>query len=252
MELSPRPHFIALIITALSLSGQASPTDTLHGAKSGHPKPVSHENRILAGWTVRVDERLLLPTNSELGDRALKLLEARLTTLAMVLPEKPLARLRQVPIQIDLTHGALHPMQYHPSADWLRGAGYATNLANCVHIPDASYFAAPYEVFRQPMAILHELAHAYHFQVLGRSEPRILKAFSKFRSSGRYELVLMNTGEKRRHYGLTDDAEFFAEMTEAYFGTNDFFPFVASELQREEPEIFALLRDIWGPLPSRE
>jgi hypothetical protein len=107
-------------------------------------------------------------------------------------------------------------------------------------------------VFRQPLAILLELAHAYHFQVLGRSEPRILKAFSKFRSGGRYELVLMNTGEKRRHYGLTDDAEFFAEMTEAYFGTNDFFPFVASELQREEPEIFALLREIWGPLPSRE
>jgi hypothetical protein len=252
MELRPRTRFVALLITALCLSSHTAPADTPHGAKSEHPKPVSHENRIFAGWTVRVDERLLQPANSELGGRALKLLEARLTTLAAVLPEKPLARLRQVPIQIDLTHGGLDAMQYHPSADWLRGAGYSTNLANCVHIPNASYFAAPYEVFRQPMAILHELAHAYHFQVLGRSEPRILKAFSKFRSGGRYELVLMNTGEKRRHYGLTDDAEFFAEMTEAYFGTNDFFPFVASELQREEPEIFALLREIWGPLPSRD
>jgi hypothetical protein len=40
-------------------------------------------------------------------------------------------------------------------------------------------------------------------------------------------------------------------MTEAYFGANDFFPFVAGELAREEPEVFALLGEIWGPLPGR-
>ena len=46
------------------------------------------------------------------------------------------------------------------------------------------------------MAILHELAHAYHDQVLGIKEPRILAAWKKFRESKRYESVLMNIGEK--------------------------------------------------------
>ncbi len=52
------------------------------------------------------------------------------------------------------------------------------------------------------------------------------------------------------HYGLTDQMEFFAEMTECYFGANDFYPFVAGELKQAEPEIFSLLADIWGPLPG--
>jgi hypothetical protein len=38
-------------------------------------------------------------------------------------------------------------------------------------------------------------------------------------------------------------------MCETYFGTNDFYPFVAGELKRDEPGIYDLLKEIWGPLP---
>jgi hypothetical protein len=55
----------------------------------------------------------------------------------------------------------------------------------------------------------------------------------------------------REHYALTNQKEFFAEMTESYFGSNDFYPFVAGELKQAEPEIFELLAEIWGPLPVR-
>jgi hypothetical protein len=48
----------------------------------------------------------------------------------------------------------------------------------------------------------------------------------------------------REHYGLTDQKEFFAEMTECYFGSNDFYPFVTGELKQAEPELFVLLADI--------
>jgi hypothetical protein len=39
--------------------------------------------------------------------------------------------------------------------------------------------------------------------------------------------------------------EFFAEMTESFFGTNDFYPFVRGELKKELPELDALLEEIW-------
>jgi hypothetical protein len=52
------------------------------------------------------------------------------------------------------------------------------------------------------------------------------------------------------HYALTNPMEFLAEMTEAYFGSNDFYPFVAGELKQAEPEVFALMEGIWGPLPQ--
>jgi len=41
-------------------------------------------------------------------------------------------------------------------------------------------------------------------------------------------------------------------MTETYFGSNDFYPFVAGELKKEEPGIFALMAEIWGPFPTRD
>ncbi|HMC29039.1 MAG TPA: metallopeptidase [Verrucomicrobiae bacterium] len=216
------------------------------------PLPAKHQTRDIEGWTVRVDERLLDDDNRVLGDRALKLLTARLLCIAIIVPEKPLAKLRTFPIQLDLTHGKLWNMQYHPSAQWLTNHGYSPGLEKCVHIPNVKHFLSPFENHRQPSAVLHELAHAYHDQVLGFDEPRIKAAWRKFRESGKYKIVLTSPGGDREHYALTDHKEFFAEMTESYLAVNDFFPFVAGELKREEPEIFQLLSDIWGPLPERE
>ena len=92
----------------------------------------------------------------------------------------------------------------------------------------------------------HELAHAYHDQVLGFEEPRILAAWKKFVASGKYESVKHVSGRMVRHYALTDQKEFFAEMSESYFGRNDFYPFDREELKQAEPEIFKLLQDVWG------
>jgi hypothetical protein len=86
--------------------------------------------------------------------------------------------------------------------------------------------------------------------VLGYEEPRVKAAWEKFRDSGKYTSVLTSPGYMRPHYGLNNQMEFFAEMTESYFGSNDFYPFVAGELKQAEPEIFALMAEIWGPLPQ--
>jgi hypothetical protein len=40
--------------------------------------------------------------------------------------------------------------------------------------------------------------------------------------------------------------EYFAESTEAFFGTNDFYPFVRAELKEFDPRMEAVLRKAWG------
>jgi hypothetical protein len=230
----------------------AAPALAADAPAQSPPLPGSHTTRRIEGWTVRVDDRLIEGTGAPLGERAIKLLTARLVGISVVVPEAKLVKLREVPIQLDLTHGRLRAMQYHPSAGWLNANGYSDRLAKCVHIPDARDFLSPFENHRQPWAVLHELAHAYHDRVLGFDDARVVAAWKRFRDGGRYKSVVTSPGPLRAHYALADEKEFFAEMTEAYFGANDFYPFVAGELKQAEPAIFALMRDLWGPLPDWE
>ncbi len=216
------------------------------------PLPTSHTRRDVEGWTVHIDQRLLEGPDKALGDHALRLLANRLYDIKLVLPADKVRRLQQVPIWIDRTHGKLRAAQYHPDAGWLKRHGYAEAMARCVHIPDAAEFAGPAHQRVQPWSVLHELAHAYHDQVLGFDDAAIRAAWERFKAGGKYEKALHISGKPVRHYALTNPMEFFAEMTEAYFGTNDFYPFNRAELKTAEPEIFALLARIWDGVPQAE
>jgi len=238
-------HFLALLVLAMSTPGG----DRVLAAEK-EALPTAHTPRKVEGWTVRVDDRLLKGEHAAVGERALKLLESRLVAIALVVPEESLAKLRAIVIELDLNYGGLTSMQYHPNAGWLKDHGYSEQLAKCVHIPEAEDFLSPYENHRMPWVVLHELSHAFHDQTIGFDDPRVVAAWKKFRESGKYQSVLTSPGHTREHYGLTNQKEFFAEMTKAYFGSNDFYPFVAGELKQDQPEVFALLAEIWGPLPG--
>lgn len=216
-----------------------------HKEKSVPSKPAARTERKLEGWTIRVDDRLLIGPDEALGTHALRFLEGKLGDIKKVVPEDKLKQLQAVVIVLDRSHGRLSSMQYHPSAGWLKTNGYSTDLAKCVHIPRAADLPTKRNTNEQPWVILHELAHAYHDQVLGFEEPRIKEAFDKYNKSGRGEKTLLYNGNRVKHYALTNHKEFFAEMTEAYFGVNDFFPFNRAELKESEPEILELLEHVW-------
>jgi hypothetical protein len=233
----------ACTIAAVAAVGEDKP--------AADPKPERHDTRSIEGWTVRVDARLLEGPNQSLGDTALKLLAADLFAIARAVPTDRLAKLQEVPIWLDLTHGELRQMQYHPSADWLREHGYSEQLERGVHIPRAELFTDPRHRHTQPWATLHELAHAYHDRVLGFDDPKIVAVYERLRDAERYRSVLHVNGVRREHYARTNPMEFFAELSESYFGTNDFYPFVRGELQEDNPEAFALLEEIWGVSASQ-
>lgn len=209
------------------------------------PQPTSRTARDTHGWRVLVDDRLSVGDNAALGDRAFAFLEAKLFEIKTVLPLARVKELQRFTIVLDLDCGALESMQYHPSAGWLKANGYSTDLAKCVHLPRAADLPTRRNINEQPWVILHELAHAYHDQVLGFNYPPIVAAFERYQASGRGEETLLYDGRRVRHYGLSNPKEFFAEMTEAFFGVNDFYPFNRAELQETEPELFALLSEIW-------
>jgi len=201
------------------------------------------EQRI-EGWKVLVNKRLFVRDNSELREQTLKLLGDHLYRITRVVPAEAVAKLRKIPIWIELAH-PLHPcMCYHVSKDWLREHHMNPQKAGAVEIANAKNFLSWTLV--QPWMVLHEMAHGYHDQVLGYDNAEIRACYERAMSSKSYESVLHYNGKKVRAYALTNDREYFAEATEAYFGTNDFYPFVRAELLQHDPAMHNLLEKLWS------
>jgi hypothetical protein len=202
----------------------------------------------IEGWTIHIDPSMLKGEHKEAGEKALKMLGNHLFFLTILVPEERLAELRTCEIWIERDHAELKAMQYHPGVDWLKGRGYDPRLNKKVHIPVARHLLERGQLIKHPMVVLHELAHAYHDQILGFDEARIITAFEKAKASGSYKNILLYTGKRVLHYGMTNHKEYFAEATEAYFNRNDFYPFVRAELKEHDPTMHDVLVEIWGPL----
>ena len=160
------------------------------------------------------------------------------------MPAPALERLRQVEIWAETEMPKTACMCYHVSKRWLVPNGYNPDKEGTVEIGNAVAFLRWTK--HQPWMVLHELAHGYHHRVLGYGHAGIRAAHGAAKKAGIYDEVLHIDGSKRRHYALTNPQEYFAEATEAYFGTNDFYPFVRSELQQHDD------RGGRGPNPTPE
>lgn len=196
----------------------------------------------LRGWTVIVN-RDLLASQPALTQRALGLLEGKLAEIERTVYRFPLRSLQRVPIWIESDNGNLRGLAYHWSAQWLREHGYNPAKAKAVEIHNVRDFVAWSAT--QPWLVMHELAHAYHDRALGEENESIVSAFENARRSGVYERVRYHDGSTRRAYAMTNAKEYFAELSEAYHGRNDFFPFDHADLQRHDPQGFALMEQVW-------
>jgi hypothetical protein len=232
------------ILLSLHVFASAAPE-----AKRPFVPTAEYETRTVEGWTVRVN-RHLLSDRKDLGDPALRLLAEKLYDIRRMVPERACAELQRIPIWLGVDDGHAPCAEYHPSRDWLRDNGYNPDKAKCVEIGNATRFLEWSK--SQPAMILHELAHGYHDQVFGYDDSRIRAAFDAAKQGGAYESVLRNNGQMERHYALTNPQEYFAEGSEAYFGTNDFYPFVRAELQRHDPGLAKLLGEVWANPPARK
>ena len=205
----------------------------------------THIDRNVEGWTIRIEKRLLEQEPS-LAEEALSLAEMQLRDLVWVLPPERVEELRRVKIVMDLDRPGIKGLQYHPDLGWLKKGGHALDLHKVVHIPQVRSYIQLKRSNVQPWVMLHEMAHAWHDQIVTFKDPEILAAFQSAVESKKYEEVLHMNGRIRRHYSLTDHKEYFAEGTEAFVGTNDFYPFVRPELKQHDPELHSLLQKIWG------
>jgi hypothetical protein len=232
-----------LIVVALKITSLAEAPLALDTERGIRFHPVKKQ---IEGWTVYVEPVLLEDGDDDAGHKALEMLRNHLQRITILVPPEPLEKMRGLEIWIEKNHPTLKSMQYHPGKGWLIRNGHDPRLVKKVHIPVAGALLSRQQMLKHPMVVLHELAHAYHDQILGFDHPEIIKAYDVMKESGSYERVLLYTGKTVEHYGLTNHKEYFAEGTEAYFYRNDFFPFVRAELKLHDPTLHDVLMNIWG------
>jgi hypothetical protein len=138
---------------------------------------------------------------------------------------------------------------YHVSPRWLADHHFRPDKAQGIEVCNAEDYL---NWRNHQMCILHEFCHAYHF-VLGYDRSDVAETYGAARKAGLYRqvrYVLAGPDRLRRAYALNNPREYFAELSEAYLGRNDYFPFTRDELRSYDPEGFKLIGRLWRLSPE--
>ena len=206
----------------------ATPTDT-----------ASYNEVMIHGWLIRVSPDYADDENSL--DRALAEIDRQLDNISQAVPEPALSALRRTVFWLEYRADDPQRSVYHRSSRWLANNGFNPDKAKGIEI-DAGVYSREEEA---PWSLLHELTHAYYDTVLNRTSPDLEAAYAAAVASGAYKDVLRNTGSRRAAYALTNVSEYFAELSEAYFGENDFEPFDRDQLRTFDPQGYRSVQNAW-------
>jgi hypothetical protein len=224
-----------LSATGMLPEGTATPAPE----SAGVYEPFSnYDTRKVQGWQMIIHKKLLPGgEHAETGAAALKNLDEAMVRLKTWMPAEPLARLLKVKIwlEVDSTngpHGRTSAYQYHPGLDWLVDMDFHPRKHKCVEFGNAASLAKrPPD--RTVTVLLHELAHAYHDQVLSFDHPGIKAA---------YKRAVEGTAYPPNDWVKSDHKEFFAGVTTRKFGNK----MERSALVRRDKVLAGLLDEIWG------
>jgi hypothetical protein len=208
-----------------------------------------YEQQSIHGFTVLLSPQLLAQARAAADVRAE--LTRQFGEVVEVVPPSAVAALRNVRIWVEWSRRPDAGAEFHVSQGWLEKNGYNPAKAGGIEISNSLNFVS-WSRAEQPCMVLHELAHAYHFLVLGERHPEIAAAYRQAVESRSYQSVDYYGGGKRRAYALVDEKEYFAELSEAYFCRNDYYPFTRADLQQHDPVGYELLQRLWGKAAKRE
>lgn len=243
----PRFVFCALLLACAASAHGADPAAPTTAAAAAAPR---YESRVLRGWSVLIRLELLADDKKAETEKGLVLIEQQLAEVERVVPRQALGSLKKVTLWLSPPYANARPRaEYHPGAEWLKANGRNPAMVKGVEFTDVSHLDK--EVLRMPLLTLHELAHAYHDQVLGFNHAATKACYDQAVAKRSYEKVSRKNWEGKvtegvRAYALTNPQEYFAETTEAFFGQNDFFPYNRKELETHDPDMVAVLKKAWG------
>ncbi len=220
------------------------------GSNSQHVSIEGYKYKSIQGFDVYIQNKAI-ESEPELSNQAVDQIERNLKEILneFGLSKQVISSLRQTKIFVDLNtqnKGAV----YHPNKQWLIENGYIPEKEKSIEISNVKNFLN-WSAQNQPYMLFHELAHAYHHRQFGFDHPEVLNTYASAISSDLYGELKYHAGNgnyiQRKAYASVNHKEYFAELSEAYFGLNDFYPFNRNDLKDYDPNGFILIAKIWHP-----
>jgi hypothetical protein len=247
-----RASFFGLIAWAGLIGASAGADKTTPAKPSGAGRAIQvpgYKTQTIEGFTVLISsETLKNADNSSYERKPLEVLALELKTLTGLMPERTLKVLRTVPIWVEWDEqlkmsngrdGVALAVYYGGHQKGLLAEGKNPLKAKCVTILRMKALTEEHQPKRDSgrCVILHEIAHAVHFELLGRDNAGIKAA---------YKHAMANKLYDPKMYVSTNEAEFFAELTCAYFNQLHHYPHKRADLKKHDPLTYKMMEGVWG------
>ena len=243
----------AILAVALCAAGAAAQTSTAaKGPKKKDDTPAGYTKDNLRGFTLYFSSEVLEQDKvSRLERKPLEALEQELIVVERVLPADKVKHLKAVPIWVEWDERIAmnNGRGGRPVAVFLGGhqanlladrAPYKGNAVTILSLRSLTNEHQP-KTDTGRCVTLHELAHAFHYHVLGDGA-LVKQTYKQAMERKLYDPEL---------YAATNDHEYFAELSCPYLDRLDYFPRTREELKKHDPKGYELMERSWGKPPER-
>lgn len=193
--------------------------------------------------------------------KLMDILTKDLTKINLMINNDILNIMHSVSIWLNISSNIGHPngkikgygLTFHHDPEWMKQNGIMLEKCRNIEI----YSANDYMEWRicQPLILFHEFVHSFHC-FIGRERNDIKRAYNLAMKNHLYDMV-QHIARKdkitnqeiiiyRRGYAAMNHYEYFAQMTEAYFGSCNYYPFNKLQLKQYDNIAYQLCNKIWS------
>ncbi|MFC4311266.1 hypothetical protein ACFPN2_19360 [Steroidobacter flavus] len=241
---------VCILLIAFNLTAEAAGAKTASAPEPSFRDPPRAYERHARKFNIYV-ERSLLAGDAKLADEALGKLERSVAEVFAALPERAASELKN--LRFYLLWGTDAPEGGRDSGMSYIRRGEPLNYPKLD--PEWNHVVVVYSAVNlmyldstwTKKALMHELAHAWHITHWPEKHPPILNAYQAAKAEGRYRQIKDRKGKViPEAYALTNQLEYFAELSAMYFVGGNYFPFDRAGVTNYDPTGARMVRDLWN------
>lgn len=200
----------------------------------------SYHKLTLEGWEVHIAQSLV-EKNDYRVFLALQKLSEKLQEIKLTIPRRASEQLSDVPIWI--SENGDQRAEFYFFEAYVYRTDKDIQKMDGIEFQSIRFFLN--ELRYSPMLVLHELAHAYHKKNYKRIDKLIMRAYKNALTQKLYQNVKTINDKYERAYALQSPFEYFAELTETFFGRNNYYPFNKNDLREYDPMGYEMIENTW-------